>query len=224
MDAQTLAQVQQEMDSLTRIRQQLRADERGLRARQELLATQPQVNKTNLRQSLGDYLPPHLMPGNVGGFNCVTWPFWFQVGFDFGTDPAIVGGGVTSQTQNFQVTQEAAILLLGVSRQANTYGTSGHLGPWSITVRDNQSSRQFNDQPVPIQMISSAPGRPTKLPTVMLMMPNAIVSCVMTNWLPAGTTQATVGSGVQQFSFFGYRIRIEDTEKVLSSVFAPYAR
>jgi hypothetical protein len=223
MDAQTLAQVQAEMDSLMRVRQQLRADERGLRARQNQLATQPQVNRTDLHGALQEYLPPHLMPGNVGGFNCVTWPFWFQVNFDFGTNPTITGGNVTNQIQNFQVTQESAILLLAVSRQANTYSTSGHLGPWSITIRDNQSSRQFNDQPIPIQMISTKAGLPTTLPVAMLFMPNAIVSCTLGNWLPAGVVQPTIGSGAQQFSFFGYRIRIEDQEKVLSSVFAPYA-
>ena len=223
MDQVTLSQIQSEIDSLMRLRQQLRADERGLRSRQEALVSQPQVNKTDLRGALQEYLPPHLMPGNVGGINCVTWPFWFQVDFDFGLNPSIIGGNITQQTQNFQVTQEAALLLLGVSRTANAYNTGGHLGPWNLTIRDNQSSRQFNDTPIPIQMLSTASGRPTKLPVAMLMMPNAIVSCVMNNWLPAGTIQAGVGSGVHQFSFFGYRIRIEDTEKVLGSVFAPYA-
>lgn len=221
MDQMTLSQVQAEIDQLTRMKQQLRAEERGLKARQQVLATQPQINKTDLRAALGEYLPPQLMPGNVGSFNCVTWPFWFQVDFDFGTNPTIVGGGVTSQSQSFRVDQEAAVLLLAVSRQADAYSTSGQLGPWALTVRDNQSSRQFNDAPVPLQMISTQAGRPTRLPTAMLLMPNASISCIMSNWLPQGQSQTTTGSGHHQLSFFGYRVRIEDTEKVLSSVFSP---
>lgn len=222
MDQLTLSQLQHQIDTLTRMKQQLRADERGLRERQALLLSQPQVNKTDLRSALGQYLPPHLMPGNVGGFNCVTWPFWFSVNFEFGDDP-VIQGGITRQIQTFQVTQEAALLLIGVSRQADSYNTAGHLGPWNITIRDNQSSRQFNDGPIPIQMISAKGGLPTKLPICMLFMPNAIVSCEMGNWLPQGVSMPSTGSGSHQFTFFGYRIRIEDTEKVLSSAFAPYA-
>jgi hypothetical protein len=221
MDAQDIQALNHQISQLESVRETIRAQERSLNARARTLSTQPQVNKTNLRQSLGAYVPPHLMPGNVGPLNAVVWPFWFPVDFDYGADYTIKGGGMDLQVQNFQVTQEAAMLLIAVTRQADTYDTAGHLGPWSITVRDNQSSRQFNDQPIPIQMISRTGGLPTKLPTAMLLYPNAQIQIQMNSWIPAGTNQATVGSSHMQFSFFGYRIRIEDTAKVMSSVFLP---
>lgn len=221
MDAQTLQALNAQIEQLESVRETLRAQERGLNARARTLATQPQVNKVNLRQSLGSFVPPHLMPGNVGPLNAVTWPFWFPVDFDYGNDYTIKGGGMDLQVQNFQVTQEAAMLLIAVTRQADSYTTAGHLGPWAITVRDNQSSRQFNDSPIPVQMISRTGGLPTKLPTAMLLYPNAQIQIQMNSWIPAGTNQATVGSSHMQFSFFGYRIRIEDTAKVMSSVFLP---
>lgn len=217
MQPHEIAEVQKEIESLERLRRNLRAQERGLQAREQALRSEPMVKQENLRENLEKFLPPHLMPGNVGGLNTVAWPFWFQVGFDFGTNPTITAN--TRQTQSYQITQEAAFLLLAVSRQANAYGTSGHLGPYTVEIRDRQSSRQFNDRPVPIQMISAKPGRPTRLPTAMLLMPNAFIDVTMASWLTGALSQATVGSGVHQFSFFGYRVRIEDTEKVLSSVF-----
>jgi hypothetical protein len=220
MDAQDLQEANAQIEQLLSVREDLRNEERSLRARAQTLASQPQVKKQNLRQALGSYLPPGLMPGNVGSLNSVVWPFWFTVDFDFGTDYTLVGG-TTNQTQNFQVTQEAAILLVACARQADNYDLSGHLGPWNITIRDNQSSRQFNDTPVPIQQISYAAGLPTKLPTAMLLMPNASISVVMTTWLPQGVSMPTTGPTHQQFSFFGYRVRIEDSDKVMSSVFLP---
>jgi hypothetical protein len=221
MDAQGIQALNDQIEQLLSVRETLRAQERGLNARARTLATQPNINNVNLRQSMGQFVPPHLMPGNVGPLNCVVWPFWFPVDFDYGSNYTIKGGGQDLQNQNFQVTQEAALLLVGITRQADNYATSGHLGPWTITVRDNQSSRQFNDTPIPVQQISRFGGQPTQLPTAMLLMPNAIIQVQMNSWIPAGTNQATTGPTHQQFSFFGYRIRIEDTAKVMSSVFMP---
>lgn len=220
MDASNLNELNQEIDSLNRMKNQLLRQGRGLDARREALSTLPQINKTDLRGSLKEFIPEHLMPGNVGAFTSVVWPFWFPVDFDFGTNPTIQGGGITQQIQNFQVTQEGAILLIGISRQADSYSTSGHLGPWTVEIRDNQSARQFNDRPIPIQMIADGKGRPTKLPIAMMLMPNALIQVTMSNWLPGGVVQNTTGSGHHQFAFFGYRVRIEDAEKVLSTVFS----
>lgn len=221
MDSQTLDVLNAQCEQLLAVRENLRAQERGLNARARTLSTQPAINNVNLRQSLGEFVPPHLMPGNVGPLNCVTWPFWFPIDFDYGDSYTIKGGGIDIQNKTFQVTQEAAILLVAMTRQADTYGTAGHLGPWNITIRDQQSSRQFNDTPIPIQQISRVGGLPTQLPTAMLLMPNAQIQVQMNSWIPAGTNMVTVGSSHQQINFFGYRIRIEDTAKVMSSVFMP---
>lgn len=219
MNAQQLQDATDQINQLLSIRENLRAQERGLRARAQTLSTQPNINKKNLRESMGSYIPAHLMPGNVGTLNSVVWPFWFPVDFDFGASPTFTS--TTAQQQTFQVDQEAAILLVGITRQADSYSTAGHLAPLSITVRDNQSSRQFNDTPIPIQMISNQGGIPTQLPTAMLIMPNATIAVQMSCWLAPGISQTTAGASHQQFSFFGYRVRIEDTEKVMSSVFLP---
>lgn len=221
MNAQDIQALNSQVEQLLGVRETLRAQERGLNARARTLSTQPAINNVNLRQSLGEFVPPHLMPGNVGPLNAVVWPFWFPIDFDYGDNYTIKGGGQDLQNQTFQVTQEAAMLLVAVTRQADTYGTAGHLGPWAFTVRDNQSSRQFNDAPIPVQMISRMGGLPTKLPTAMLLMPNAQIQVQMNSWVPAGTNQPTVGSSHMQLNFFGYRIRIEDTAKVMSSVFMP---
>lgn len=215
--SQSYQEIQSEIQKLTSQLQDLRRIERNLQIREQALSSQPQVPARDLRAHLGSFLPEKLMPRNVGPINSVAWPFYFQVDFDFGTNPALTS--VLTQTQNFQVTQDAGLLLLQISKTADAYSTAGALGPWNVIARDRQSSRQFNDIPMPLQMIGSR-GRPSFLPTPMLLMPNAFLDVTMSTWLPAGFTQNTVGDGKIQISFHGLRIRIEDYDKVLSSVFA----
>ena len=167
-----------------------------------------------LKSNLAQVIPAYMMPGNVGGYNKVTWPFWSQVNFDFGTNPTYSSS--TRQTQSFQVTQEAALLLMSISRKSYGYSTSSELAPLQVEIRDRQSSRQFNDRPIPMQMIGKK-SRPTVLPTPLLIMPNAFIDVTVSSWLTG--SQATVGSGKMQFSFYGYRIRVEDADKVMSTIF-----
>jgi hypothetical protein len=167
-----------------------------------------------LKKNLKDYLPSHMVPGNVGGLNKVAWPFWFQINFDFGNNPTY--DLATRQVQSFQVTQEAAFLLMSITRKSYAYSTAGELAPLQLEIRDRQSTRQFNDKPVPMQMIGIK-SRPTVLPTPMLMMPNAFIDLTLSSWSP--TPQVTAGSGKFQFSFFGFRVRVEDADKVLSTIF-----
>lgn len=171
-------------------------------------------NPATLKEHLKKYLPEHMVPGNVGGYNKVTWPFWQQVNFDFGTNPT--WSPSSKLTSSFQVTQEAAFLLMAVSRKTYSYSTAGELAPVQIEIRDRQSSRQFNDRPIPMQMIGKK-SLPSILPTPMLIMPNAFIDVIMTSWITG--SQPTVGNGKFQFSFFGYRVRVEDADKVLSTVF-----
>lgn len=215
-DPQTLAEVQAEIQKLQNQLQDQRRIERNLRVRERALASQPQVPSRDLRASLSEFLPPHLMPRNVGSYNSVAWPFYFQVDFDFGTNPVIDAN--TRLTRSFQVTQEGALLLLQISRTSDAYSDAGDLGPWTVEFRDRQSSRQFNDRPVPLQMIGTK-ARPSDLPTPMLLMPNAFFDVTMGTWLASPDTQAVVGDARHQLSFHGLRIRVEDYEKVLSSVF-----
>jgi len=169
---------------------------------------------SRLKKSLKDYLPPHMVPGNVGGYNKVTWPFWFQMQFDLGTNPTY--SSATRSTSSFQVTNEAAFLLMSISRKSYSYSTAGELAPLQIEIRDRQSSRQFNDKPIPMQMIG-VKSRPSVLPTPMLIMPNAFIDVTLSSWLTS--SMATTGSGKFQFSFFGFRVRVEDADKVLGTIF-----
>lgn len=167
-----------------------------------------------LKSNLAQVIPPYMMPGNVGGYNKVTWPYWFQVNFDFGANPT--WSPSTRQTQSFQVTQEAAFLLMAISRKSYGYSTASELAPLQVEIRDRQSSRQFNDRPIPLQMIGKK-SRPSVLPTPLLVMPNAFLDVTASSWITG--SQATVGTGKLQLSFFGYRIRVEDADKVMSTIF-----
>jgi hypothetical protein len=220
MDAYSLQQIEQQIYDLEAQQRDLRRRERNLRMQEGAFSSQPQAKAgPDLRSTISGVLGARqdLMPGNVGGLNTVVWPFWFEMDFDFGVNPLIQAGTAASQQkQSYQVTQEAAFLLMAICRNANSETTSGDLGPWQIDFKDRQSSRQFNDTPIPIQMIGTK-SLPTVLPTPMLLMPNAFFDSVMTTWQT--TAQATVGSGKHQFTFFGYRVRIQDAQAVMDSVF-----
>lgn len=220
MDQNDLIRAQNEIERLKAELSNQRAIERNLNARHRALGNYPQVgaggNAKGLARNLRGALPEHLVPMNVGGYNTVAWPFWFQVDFNFGTNPTLTA--TTTQTQSYQVTQEAAVILLGISRFSDAYSGAGDLGPWTMTIRDRQSSRQFNDRPIPLQMIGTQ-ARPTRLPTGLLLMPNAFMDVTMATWLTGALSMTTVGEARHQFSFFGLRVRVEDAEKVLSSVF-----
>lgn len=176
---------------------------------------QKEQSMNPLKQHLKNILPAYMVPGNVGDFTEVTWPFWHTVEFDFGTNP--VFGPNTRQTKSFQVTQEAGFLVTGISRKTYAYSTASELAPLQIEIRDRQSSRQLNDRPIPLQMIGKK-SRQTVLPTAYLLMPNAAVDIIMSSWLTADAA-ASVGSGKVEISIHGYRMRIEDAEKVLSTVY-----
>jgi hypothetical protein len=211
-------QIQEVLDQL----KQVKNATNNLKARQNALSSQPVATAGgHLKQALSSILPPHMMPKNVGHMNHVQWPFNYQVDFDLSTTtgwPNITEA--TSQTQSFQVSQEAAFLATGISRHADDYNDAGDLGPWQIEIRDRQSSRFFNNAPIPIQMIGIE-GHPTVLPTPFLILPNAFVEVTMSNFLDTGVTQNMDpdASGKHQFSFWGFRLRVEDAEKVLSSIF-----
>lgn len=164
-------------------------------------------------QDLKNVLPSYLQPGNVGKMGEVTWPFSYSVGFDFGASPTWTP--TTKQVQSFQVSQEAGLLLMALRRKSND--ASGDLSPLQVELRDRQSSRQFNDRPIPMQNIGKK-FRPTIFPTPMLLFPNAFLDVTITSWLTTGS-QTSTSDGKFNITFFGYRIRTEDLGTVLSSVF-----
>lgn len=188
-------------------RKRIRAIERAFRNNYK-------ENAMNLNGQLKQVLPSYMMPGNVGEINKVTWPFWYRVSFDLGIDPTI--GPSTRISQTFQVSQEACLLLMQVSRKPWTYDNAGDLAPLAITIKDRQSSRQFNELPIPIQNIGKKKDG-TVLPTPMFFAPNAIVEIELTSWIPAD--MASTGNGRHEFTFFGYRMRAQEAGKALSTIF-----
>ncbi|NJM09352.1 MAG: hypothetical protein HC883_00170 [Bdellovibrionaceae bacterium] len=214
--------LQAQLNHLNNIKRALREREKNLNARMMYLdrpESFPANNIKSLRNSLLGNLPNHMIPGNVGGINEVTWPFLFQINLDLGDDPTIIDSTYTRGS--FQVDQEAAFLLMSISRAHNTNAagqTATINAPLQVEIIDRQSSRRFNNAPMPLQMIGQN-SSPSILPTPMYVQPNAFIDFVV-NGIPS-TPQTFNGSGSFQLSFYGYRIRPDDAGKVLSTIFAP---
>jgi hypothetical protein len=215
-------QIQGEINRLNNIKRALREREKSLNARQQYLDNPqafPVNNIKGLRNSLLGNLPNFMMPGNVGGINEVTWPFYFQVNIDMGDDPTVSQHNFSITKNFFQVDQEAAFLLqsVGRSHSTNAAGQSATFSaPLQIELIDRQSSRRFSDKPFPLQMVG-LDSIPSVFPTPMYIQPNAFLD-VIVNGIPE-LEQHYNGSGLFQLSFFGYRIRTEDAGKVLSTIF-----
>jgi hypothetical protein len=234
MDQHYLDQVSQEISNEQQQRSELRFHERQLKQRERnLLAEQEGIvddrrmagsmpaqmsqgkNAQSLHNHLKKLLPEHMVPGNVGGLNRVQWPFFHVFDFDFGDDPTLQKPN-SEILASFQVTQEAALLLMALSWSPYSNTASGLKGPYNVEIRDRQSSRQFNEAPIPLQMFGRR-SQPTILPTPMLIMPNAFLDATMRVWNTTPLT--TVGSGKHQISVFGYRIRPKDAGKIMSLLF-----
>lgn len=197
------------------IRKQIRRQERlarkAARGDSSFLGGNPM---SKLEQDLLAKLPSALVPGNVGNYYDVAWPFDYTVSFNFGDNPSY--GPLTNQTQSFQVTQEAAFIITNITRKCYSGTTSGELAPLQVIVRDRQSTRQFMDLPIPIQAIAKkTPSTNWEVP--LILMPNAFLDITVTSWLTAA--QATLGSGRMNFTFSGYRTRTGNIGQVLSTVF-----
>lgn len=202
------------IEEISRKRNELRNRERAVKARMQTLNSLPVIPKDGLAGNLARSIPPHLAPKNIGDLGSVMWDFFFKVTLDFGTNP--VYGPTNFKDASFKVDQEANLLLCGVSRSYFDLGKSGKLAPVSITLRDTQSTRQFNDVSFPIQNIGEK-GQPTLFDTPLLLSKNATFRVEGSSWL--SETMATVGDGRHELVFFGLRVRDEDNVKTLSTLF-----
>ena len=209
--------LEREITEIQNERANLRSRERSLNARSALLKSQPLVSdRGGLRNNIEKIIPKHLRPQNIGHFNEVLWNYWFPFDFDFGTDPTY--DNTTRETTVTQVDQEAGFLLTSISRSATDPGQSGAFAPLHITVRDLQSTRQFNDEPIPLQQIGQK-GEPTCLDTPLYFPPNARIELTISSWIPKGSSFATTGSGKHQIVLGGFRVREKDGAKALASIF-----
>jgi len=204
----------QMIEEMQKTRQELRQRERAVKARMYATSSNPVIASDDLRPNLIKALPPHLVPKNVGDLGSVMWDFFFRVELDFGTDPTF--DPTTMLKNSFRVDQEANLLLCGVSRNYQDIGPAGRGAPILITLRDAQSTRQFNDLSFPIQNLGEA-GLPTMLDTPLLLSKNATFMVEASSWIP--DSMPTIGDGKQELVFFGLRVRDEDNVKTLASLF-----
>ena len=181
-----------------------------------VLFDQPAVKQNALEAHLNSILPPELIPSNVGDINSVQWGFFYEVDFDFGTDPIYTSN--TNQRKTFKVTNESAFLVTRIYRDTDDAGVAGLEAPLSLILRDLQSSRQFMDRPVPLQAFPSK-GYFFDLPIPFLLYPAAQAELEIKSWLPTGISIETTGIGTQHFTLYGARVRIQNPMAVLKTMF-----
>lgn len=214
----TRATIQREILELKNTVSKLRSTERDIVNETKFLQMTPLVsNEGNLKDNLSKILPKYLLPTNTGKYHQILTPFWYTVNFRIGTDPMI--SKLSKFVENFQVTQEAGFLLTHISR--NFKGSETQAGenlPMGITIRDNQSSRQFNNEPIMLQSLGES-SRATKLETPFLLNPNASVSIEMSSLTTTDDDVQYDGDGFQQIMFGGYRVNIADKEFLQEQIF-----
>lgn len=173
--------------------------------------------------NLRNHLPEWLAPGNVGDVNKVYWPYFFQPS---SVEMAPASGGVQSTgSMSFSVTQEAAFVLMAITSTVfkkttgplqytaidpETTGANGKAPGLSFILADAQSRRQFMPSPLAFDHIGGS-RFPFELQTPMLFLPNSTVMIDLYN-------TDTTNTYVPWLTFFGYRVRIEDAEQLLSLV------
>ena len=212
----------QQVEQLKNQIKQLKNSISDISSRRKALGSQPLIRHgKGLGHAFGQFMPKGYAPTNVGHLNHVSWYFQYTMNFDLSETndwPNLTSN--TKQVRSFQVSQEAAFLMMGVMRHAEDYDDAGDLGPITIEFRDKQSSRFFNDNPIPIQMIASK-GYVSYMPVPMLVLPNAQMEVTMGTHLADGVSQNVPGTatGKHNITCWGYRIRVKDADKVLSSIF-----
>lgn len=171
-----------------------------------------------LKQNLDRALPASLRPGNVGSINRVLWPFFFTF-----SAPELAPN---SASQGFTtITQEAAFVWMSYSRAVykktvgpvqytyvdpNDYAGAGQVDGLKFTFKDAQSTRVFHNQPLEIDAVG-VPEFPSVLPTPILFLPNSTIEVTYQN-------DNLTDTYVPFITLFGYRVRIEDAQNILSTV------
>jgi hypothetical protein len=178
-----------------------------------------QVNSAaTLKQDLDRALPASLRPGNVGSINRVIWPFFFTF-----SAPELAPN---SASQGFTtITQEAAFVWMSYSKaiykktagptqytyvDPNDYAGAGQADGLKFVFKDAQSTRVFHNQPLEIDMVG-VPEFPSVLPTPILFLPNSTIEVTYQN-------DNATDTFVPFITLFGYRVRIEDAQNILSTV------
>ena len=187
----------------------------------------PNTNARSLNANLQQALGPAYMPGNVGELNKVIWPFWF-------TDTNVAENGTIvrpNQEVNAQVaiTQEAAFVLVHYTKsvfiesedQGGFNGQFTYVDPSQpdgsgktnglfFNIRDAVSTRSFFNLPMNINQVGYWQ-KPTQLPRPILFLPNSLIEVSYQNNTPDVSYKVFT-------TFFGYRLRVEHANEILSLV------
>lgn len=176
----------------------------------------------DLHNELAEGLPPNLQPGNVGNLNKVIWPFWFTF-----TAPVLLPA--TGTNGFITISQEAAFIWMSMSKVvfkktgpgpnhiytaidgAATDEDLASANDLTISIRDAQSSRVFMGSPIEIDNIGTGKD-PSILPTPQFILPNATLECAFQNNHASNVY-------VPWITLFGYRLRVENSENLLSTIF-----
>lgn len=219
---QQMAQLQKLAEQVKNISQIVDAKERAIQQRESLLRQSqlPNYSAQNLEFNLRNDLGPLLTPGNIGDVNSVIWPFYFTT--DRPDTP--LAANETFQT-GFSVTQEAAFIFMSFTK--SVYLVEGededasytYLNPafqpsapgLVFTLRDGSSSRQLFNRPINIDNYGN-PRFATKLPRPVMLLPNQVMQVAFTNQHPTNVYLPFITA-------FGYRIRIDEAQKLLSLVY-----
>lgn len=213
------AQLQEGVSKLHSYNQQREAviKDKEDRLRQKYLSND---NIKNLKANLDSSLPSYLAPGNVGDINRVIWPFYFTT-----QNISPIAPGTTVRT-SINVTQEAAFTWMSYMKAVYLFDTgtnemtyidpdaSGNasLAPGlGFTIRDAQSQREFFGNFVDLDTTGN-PRFPSTLPSPMMVIPNGVLEITFTN-------KHATNYYVPRMSFFGYRMRIENAQELLSTIY-----
>lgn len=225
-----LQKLQQQVNGLTAI---VNSKERSIKLREsQLKQGQRQLNgfgrmgsdnnpAANLQANIANSAGSMLTPGNIGDINSVIWPFYFPTDLlDSPLEP-----NQTFQT-GFSVTQEAAFIMMSFSKsvylvegedpdQTWTYLDPDQQNPsapgLTFTLRDQSSSRQLFNQPIPMDGYGN-PRFPTKFPRPVMLLPNQVMQIEFTNSHASNVYYPIITT-------FGYRIRIDQAQNLLSLVY-----
>lgn len=187
----------------------LRSEEKMLKKQEDYITSLPMVSGDDLAKNLQKILPEKLVPKNIGKLDHISWEYWYELEFDFSEGADTVFTPSKRISDFFQIGQEAGFLLTHIFRNFKDVGISGQGAPLQFNIKNVQSTRQFNDDPIMLQQIGSR-SYAYELPVPILLQPSEKLEIEMSSWFGADITAADT-SGIQNLTFMGKRVRMKDT-------------
>lgn len=163
-----------------------------------------------------------LVAGNVGDINELIWPFYFT---------SVNGTVLHGDTQSYSITisQEAPFVCLNLQKAVflvtdsgliseervwiNPYDPTAPFAPnLKYSMQDSSAQRRYLDNPANVDHVGNS-RNPTIFPTPFMLLENSNTKLTFSN------SHASNDYFVK-FTFFGYRIRLQDSKRLMSLVSA----